>query len=116
MFIAIAEHEGQVAQHFGKNRSFVLAEIQQRRIAAKTFVKTPDYCSEKNILLDFLKKNQVTLLIVGGMGQRACDAIRQSGIQVLRGAEGEIGNILQLYLDGKLVDRQVTCHSDCSTA
>ncbi len=53
-----------------------------------------------------LVEEKVELVITGGIGQGAYDALIKEGLKVIRGAKGTIEDVLQQYLRGELQDRK----------
>ena len=60
-----------------------------------------------------LKDSDIDVLICGGMGQGAQDALAEAGIEVCAGAEGNTDEAVAAYLAGELVNTGVNCdHHD----
>jgi FKBP-type peptidyl-prolyl cis-trans isomerase 2 len=60
-----------------------------------------------------LKDCAIDVLICGGMGQGAQDALAEAGIEVCAGAEGNTDEAVAAYLAGELVNTGVNCdHHD----
>ena len=53
-------------------------------------------------LATLLASEKVDLLICGGIGAGAINALAAAGIKVVGGADGNVRNVAQAYLDGKL--------------
>jgi predicted Fe-Mo cluster-binding NifX family protein len=50
----------------------------------------------------FIKEQGAQVMIAGGMGPRAIDMFSNFGIEVVTGAIGNTGNVLQAYLRGEI--------------
>ena len=50
----------------------------------------------------FINEQAVNVMIAGGMGPRAIDMFSNLGMEVVTGAIGNVGNVLQAYLRGEI--------------
>jgi predicted Fe-Mo cluster-binding NifX family protein len=50
----------------------------------------------------FISEQGVNIMIAGGMGPRAIDLFSNFAIEVVTGAIGNAGNVLQAYLKGEI--------------
>ncbi|MEG0614468.1 MAG: NifB/NifX family molybdenum-iron cluster-binding protein, partial [Oscillospiraceae bacterium] len=57
-----------------------------------------------SVLADLLAEKGVMLLICGGIGGGARNALAAKGISLVSGAVGNVDAAVQAYLDGTLVD------------
>lgn len=89
MKIAIPLAEGKLAMHFGHSGSFAMVDVDPE---AKKILKREDVVSpphQPGLLPPWLAERGATLIIAGGMGQRAQDLFVAQGIKVLVGAPAE---------------------------
>lgn len=99
MIIAIPTEAGQVFQHFGHTPSFTLYEVEDHMVVNTTVIDTTD--SGHGALAARLKEAHVNLLICGGIGGGAVQALAESGIEVLAGVSGQVTQVIADYLSGK---------------
>ena len=60
-------------------------------------------------LADLLKEKGVDVLICGGLGEGAKEALDRAGIQVVSGAEGQADEAVAAFLQGNLESKGVNC-------
>ncbi|MFP4176586.1 MAG: NifB/NifX family molybdenum-iron cluster-binding protein [Planctomycetota bacterium] len=103
MKIAIPTVDGKVAQHFGHCGTFALYDVdpQEATINESTTEDPPPH--EPGVLPRWLNQRGVDLILAGGMGRRAQNLFRDSGVDVIVGAPPEPPeDIIRLYLDDEL--------------
>lgn len=111
MIIAVTYEDGKVFQHFGHTETFMLYKVENGAVKATRELNSNGAGHEA--LAAFLADNDVDVLICGGMGQGAKDALDAAGIEVYAGASGDADEAIVAYLDGELVDTGVNCdHHD----
>ena len=89
MKIAVASEEKNVSGHFGFCEGFTIYDVNGAKELKKEFVKNPGH--KPGYLPVFLKELNVNLIIAGGMGETAQDLFNENGIEVVVGAQGQIG-------------------------
>lgn len=108
MRIAVTYENGQVFQHFGHTEYFKIYDIEGSEI------KTAEVCSSNGAghgaLAGVLLQNGVNVLICGGLGMGAMNALTEAGIEVIAGAAGDVDEAVKAYLAGKLVSTGSNCH------
>lgn len=107
MRIAVTYEDGKVFQHFGHTETFKVYNVEDDKIESTEMLASNG--SGHEALADVLKDNGVNVLICGGCGQGAQDALTASGIEVVSGAEGDTDEAVQAYLKGELVSAGVNC-------
>ena len=111
MKIAVAYEDGNVFQHFGHTENFKIYEAEDGAVVSDSIMGTDGTGHEA--LADLLADKGVDVLICGGMGQGASDALAAAGIKVFAGASGSADEAVEKYLKGELVDSGVNCdHHD----
>ncbi len=98
--IAVTTEQEEIFQHFGKCKSFTLFDVKGKEIIAKDILD-PDG-SGHSALAGMLQDNQVDVLICGGIGQGAKDALAARGIELVAGASGKVEDAVLAYLNGTL--------------
>jgi len=95
--------QGEVSGHFGRCPYFVLAEVRAGEPPAATVIANPYYGQHRpGVLPAFLYKKGVFAIVAGGMGPRAIAMFNGYGIEVATGAVGNVGKVLDAYLQGEL--------------
>lgn len=115
MKLAIPTRDGMVDDHFGHCAYYTIVETDEdNRIASTGTVESPEGCGCKSNIASTLRDMGVTVMLAGNIGQGAVNKLAENGITVIRGCKGEIKEVAQAYLDGKLVDNAQVCdHHDC---
>jgi len=110
MKIAIPVVNGVLNTHFGHCKEFVFIEAdrESKEIVKEDTVAAPPH--EPGLLPHWLSQRGVTMVIAGGMGQRAQGLFSEEGIEVVVGAPAEDPKTLVLqYLAGNLVTGDNAC-------
>lgn len=107
MKIAVTYDNGMVFQHFGRTENFKIYEVEDGKVLSSEVMNSNGVGHEA--LAWLLKDNTVDVLICGGMGQGAQDALAEAGIEVCAGAEGDTDAAVEAYLKGELVNTGVNC-------
>lgn len=117
MLIAIAAEDdnglaGQVSMHFGRCPYYVLAEIEDGKIAGSRVEKNIHFGNHQpGQMPTYIRDLGANVILAGGMGPRAVDMFQRYGIEVATGAVGNVGRVLEAYLRGDL-QGIVPCHHD----
>ena len=105
MRIAVTFLAGQVFGHFGKSKEFAIFDIEDNKVAANHIL--PVTGEGHGALASLLKAHNVDLVICGGIGEGARDALTNSGIQYIAGVQGNVRHAVEEYLTGTLEDNPV---------
>lgn len=111
MRIAVTYENGNVFQHFGHTSQFKIYEVDGSAIIRQQVVSAQG--SGHGALAGFLLANGVNVLICGGIGGGARNALTQAGIQLFGGVSGSADEAAAAWLAGKLEydpDAQCTHH------
>ena len=103
MKIAIPLADGKLCMHFGHCERFALVDVDRtsKKIVKREDVVPPPH--EPGLLPPWLAERGATMIVAGGMGQRAQSLFAEQGIQVVVGAPAESPEtIVAQYLDGTL--------------
>jgi predicted Fe-Mo cluster-binding NifX family protein len=89
MKIAIPLADGKLAMHFGHCEHFALVDVDptSKQMLKREDIEAPPH--QPGLLPPWLANQGVSLIIAGGMGQRAQGLFTEHGIQVLLGAPAE---------------------------
>jgi len=103
MKIAITTEGNQIFQHFGSCPLFTLIEIESNKIVKRQLIDASG--SGHSALAGFLQSNDVNLLICGGIGVGARNALAAANIALISGSKGDIDTAITAYLAGTLKDQ-----------
>jgi len=89
MRIAIPLANGKLSMHFGHCECFALVDVDpdQKKIVGREDIDAPPH--QPGLLPPWLAERGATMIIAGGMGQRAQDLFTEQGVKVLVGAPAE---------------------------
>ncbi len=100
MRIAVTYENGEIFQHFGHTEQFKLYDVEDGRIVAEQIVPTNG--SGHGALAGFLKAAQADVLICGGIGMGAQNALAEAGIKLYGGVSGSADAAAQALAAGTL--------------
>ena len=100
MKLAIPYENGQVFQHFGHSQKFKIYVADKGEIRSETVLDTLG--SGHGALAGFLADLKVDVLICGGIGGGAKNALAQVGIRVFGGVSGNADQAAAAFLAGSL--------------
>lgn len=86
MKVAVTYENGEIFQHFGHSEAFKLYEVEGNEVKASEVVNTNG--SGHGALAGFLQERNVEVLICGGIGAGAQNALAQAGIKLYGGVSG----------------------------
>ena len=100
MKIAVAYENGEVFQHFGHTEHFKFYDVEGDHILASEVVGTDG--NGHSALADFLTQHHVDVLLCGGIGGGAKQALSEAGIELYGGVFGNADQAVKDFLSGKL--------------
>lgn len=110
MKIAIPLAGGRLSLHFGHCESFALVEVDEAegRITGREELMAPPH--QPGLLPPWLAERGATVILAGGMGQRAQQLFADRGIRVVVGAPAEAPErLVEDYLAGTLQAGENIC-------
>ena len=107
MKIAVTYDNGNVFQHFGKTEAFKVYEVEDNKVVSGEVISSNG--TGHGALAGLLAEQGVNVLICGGIGGGAQNALAEAGIQVCSGAQGNTDEAVEAYLKGELVSAGTTC-------
>lgn len=107
MKIAIPYENGQVFQHFGRTQTFKIYNVEGKEILSSEIIDSNG--AGHGALASVLSNEKVDVLICGGIGMGAINALGQEGIEVCSGASGDVDLVVKSYLRGVLITVEGTC-------
>lgn len=110
--IAVTYEDGQVFQHFGHSEQFKIYVVEDDKVIGSQVIGTEGNGHEA--LAMYLENDGVDVLICGGIGGGAVNALSACGIEVVPGVKGNADEAVRDFLNGKLcVDMTPNCsHHD----
>ncbi len=100
MKIAVTYDNGNIFQHFGKTQQFKIYEIEEGKILNSEIVDTNG--TGHGALAVFLKALRVKVLICGGIGAGAQNALADAKIELFGGVSGSADEAAEAYAKGEL--------------
>lgn len=100
MRIAIPYEDGQVFQHFGHTSQMKLYDAENGQVVKEQLADTTGH--GHGALAGFLSERKVDVLICGGIGAGAQEALAQAGIQFYGGVTGPADEAVGAFLAGSL--------------
>ena len=100
MILAVTTENDQVFQHFGQCKSFTVFEIEGGVIKGRKLLSLD--AGGHGMNANFLKASKVDTLICGGIGGGAQDLLKEQGIGIIAGVEGNVDDAVKAYLAGAL--------------
>lgn len=109
MRLAVTFENGEIFQHFGHTEQFKVYDVEDGKISGAQIVDTNG--SGHAALAGFLKDLGVDVLICGGIGGGARNALAEAGIELFPGACGDADAQVESYLAGNLnYDPDTVCN------
>lgn len=100
MRIAVTFENGDIFQHFGHTEKFKVYDILDGKISSSQVVDSEGFGHGQ--LVGFLINNEIDVLICGGIGRGAQNALANAKIRLYAGVIGNADDAVHLLLDGKL--------------
>lgn len=107
MKIAVTYDNGNVFQHFGKTEAFKVYEVEDNKVVSSEVIGSDG--KGHGALAGLLADRSVDVLICGGIGGGAQEALSEAGIEICSGAEGDTDQAVEAYLKGELISTGVNC-------
>ena len=107
MKIAATYENGNIFQHFGHTEEFKVYEVEDGKIVSSEVIGSDGI--GHGALAGLLAGHDIQVLICGGLGGGALNALRNASIEVCAGASGNADEAVEAYLRGDLVDTGANC-------
>ncbi len=107
MRIAVTYDNGQVFQHFGHTETFKVYEVEDGKVLSSEIIGSEG--QGHGALAALLAGRSIDVLICGGIGAGAQNALAQQGIELCAGASGDADEAVAAYLRGDLVNTGANC-------
>jgi predicted Fe-Mo cluster-binding NifX family protein len=110
MKIAIPTKGNEVDNHFGHCEAYTIFTVDCNRKIEKTeLLPSPQGCGCKSNIASVLKEKGITVMLAGNMGGGALNVLKQHGIDVYRSCSGDVRELTETFLEGKIGDSGVGC-------
>lgn len=110
MKIALPSRGDNIDSHFGHCEYYTVYTVNESEILSKEIVPSPAGCGCKSNIASILKEMGVTMMLAGNMGDGAVNVLKQSGIDVVRGCQGNVKEVALAWLSGSVTDSGDSCH------
>jgi len=111
MKIALPHEYGYINQHFGRSKEFAIVELADGKMVSQKIISAEQLQHNHEGLAGLLKGEHVDMVIVGGIGARALEPLKEIGLQVVTGISGKIEEAVVKYVQGQLPSgSEVCCH------
>ena len=107
MKIAVAYENGAIFQHFGKTETFKVYEVEDGKVISSEVIGSNGV--GHGALAGLLAEQNVDVLICGGIGGGAQTALKEAGVELCAGAEGDADQAVEDYLKGELISSGANC-------
>lgn len=102
--------KNQIDSHFGHCESYGVYTISENEITKVIRIQSPQGCGCKSDIASVLAADGVKIMLAGGIGGGAINVLNNSGIEVIRGCEGDATEAVRQYLQGTVKDSGSSCH------
>ncbi|HEY9123082.1 MAG TPA: NifB/NifX family molybdenum-iron cluster-binding protein, partial [Bacteroidales bacterium] len=110
MKIAVPTRDNFVDSHFGHCEAYTVFTINENKQIEKTeMLPSPQGCGCKSNIAGVLREKGVSVMLAGNMGGGALNVLSNHGIQVYRGCAGDVRQLVELFLQGKIADSGMGC-------
>ena len=111
MKIAVPTKENnQIDAHFGHCEFYTIFLISDNNeIIAETILESPKGCGCKSNIASELAQIDVRIMLAGGIGDGAVNKLASQNIQVVRNCKGDVHQLVEDYLAGKIQDGGSNC-------
>ena len=99
----------EIDSHFGHCSFYNVYTISDQQITDIEKIDSPQGCGCKSNIASVLASKGVTLMLAGGIGEGAINVLNYSGIDVIRGCDGNATEVVKLYLAGSVQDSGSSC-------
>ncbi len=103
--------ESEMSMHFGRCPYYMLIDVEGTDVVKTEAIENPFFNGHvPGAVPEFINKQNVNIMIAGGMGPKAIDMFNGFGIDVVTGVAGKVGNVLTAYLEGKVSGTEACKH------
>jgi predicted Fe-Mo cluster-binding NifX family protein len=112
MKIALPSNGIEIDEHFGHCQCFTIFEVDdENKIVSEETLTPPPGCGCKSNIVPQLASMGVSVMLAGNMGGGAVNILSSHGITVTRGCSGNVREVAQAWLAGRVADSGASCQS-----
>ena len=112
MKIALPSNGSKVDEHFGHCQCFTIFSVDdENKVVSEETLTPPPGCGCKSSIVPQLASMGVSVMLAGNMGGGAVNVLASNGIKTIRGCAGDVHEVVQAWLAGKLDDSGAGCQS-----
>ena len=100
MRIALTYQNGNIYEHFGHTKQLKIYDIENKNIKTENIIDVNE--KGHGALVGLLLDNFVDVLICGGIGDGAKEALKKANIKLYGGVYGNADSIVNDFINGKL--------------
>ncbi len=105
---AVPTENGNLCAHFGHCEKFAIVETEDQKILKEEFITPPVH--QPGVYPQFLAEQGVSVIISGGMGQKAQELFAQNSIEVCIGVNAASpSQLVEQYLNSQLKTGENLC-------
>lgn len=109
MKIAVTYENGEIFQHFGHTKQLKIYDVENNVINGEIIIDVSE--SGHGALVGVLSNNEVEVLICGGIGNGAKEALQRANIKYYGGVVGSADDAVKNLLNGTLkYDENIHCN------
>ena len=111
MKIAVPTKENnQVDAHFGHCEFYKIYNVSdQNQVVSEERMDSPQGCGCKSNIAEVFESAGVKTMLAGGIGDGAVNVLNAHGVNVIRNCQGDVTELIQQYLAGKVKDSGSNC-------
>ena len=110
MKVAIPTRGNVVDDHFGHCEMYTVFTVNENnQIEKEEILPSPQGCGCKSNIGAILQQIGVKVMLAGNMGGGALNVLNSYGIEVYRGCAGDVRQVTEAYLQGRISDSGVGC-------
>jgi Mrp family chromosome partitioning ATPase/predicted Fe-Mo cluster-binding NifX family protein len=103
MRIAVPLAQGRLSLHFGHCEEFAMVDVDEQTKEISNITRLQPPAHQPGVLPQWLSEQKASVIIAGGMGQRAQQLFAQNSIKVVIGASAQLPeDLVSAYLEGTL--------------
>ena len=108
MKIAVTYDKGMVGEHFGHAEAFKVYDIDGDTVNSVEVVEAKE--QGHDVMANFIESLGADVLICGGIGESAKEAVENKGIVLVSGASGDADLAVVKYLTGEMESEGSNCN------
>lgn len=115
--VAVPTRGSQVDDHFGHCELYTIytLDVKDKAVIETETLPSPEGCGCKSNIASILKDKNVSVMLAGNMGAGAMNVLNSNGIEVIRGCNGPVKDVVDAFIEGVVADSGVGCeHHSCN--